>query len=148
VVALVVGVVLITSILVAVGHFGVTPGTAFPSPGPTRCQHVGGGQWETVWNNSSRTPPILVWHPEAGTYWVEYNNTTRAIVGVDWGTYGVSPGTVEGTTIVNVSDEAGTVESMMEQLCSSPNLTLPWHYDVSNHLLVRDPSAPPPFYGG
>jgi hypothetical protein len=103
------------------------------------CSHEGGGVWEESWNNSSGPAPTHIWVPESGNYWVEYNDSNWAAADPGWETSGASmPVSTPGWTVVNMTNQSGVAESMMEYLCSSPGSSLPWHYDPASQTFVRD----------
>jgi hypothetical protein len=102
------------------------------------CQHIGGGHWTMVWNNATGAGSTHVWQNESGFYWAIYDNTTGAVGAVGWGSTWDEPLATNGTSVVNMTGESSTAESMMCSVSTDPGPVIPWHYDFVTHLFVRD----------
>jgi hypothetical protein len=103
-----------------------------------QCQHVGGGQWETVWNNTTGSAPTQIWVNETGYYWAEYTDSSGTATMAGWGTPGTSEMASAGQTVVNMTNQTATAEAMMTEMCQGSPSPLPWHYDAASGLFVRD----------
>ncbi|MCI4318923.1 MAG: hypothetical protein L3K23_02170 [Thermoplasmata archaeon] len=135
--------VTIASVLVVagllIGGGLLTPWSAGHSvASKSNCSHVGGGTWETTWNNASGSAPTQVWVSGPGYYWATYNNSTYAAESVGWGSPGTLAVAPAGSTLVNMTSETSTAELMMQGVCAASGTTIPWHFDSATQTFVRN----------
>jgi hypothetical protein len=116
-------------------------GSASGTPGTSTFALIGGGHWETVWNNALGEGPSSVWVNQSGYYYADYNDSSGAAGSPGWSSLGAPTTGTNGTTVVNMTltNQTATAEAMMCYLAVGTTAPLPWHFDSATGLFVRDP---------